>query len=193
MKYPDICVLRHGETEWNVAGRHQGRLDSPLTALGRAQAVDQGDILRRVLGDLSQFDIFSSPQGRARLSAKLAMGDLNEFVREDLRLREVHFGAWEGLTLDEIERKWPELAEEGNVFSWHFYSPGGESFEELSDRASAFLNDLTGPSIIFTHGITSRVLRGIYLGLDMDGMCDLEGGQGCVYRLSNGIQIRHVT
>jgi len=191
MRYPDICVLRHGQTEWNVAGRHQGRQDSPLTELGRKQAVTQGDILRSVLGDLSQFEIYSSPQGRSRSSAKLAMGDLDELVCEDLRLREVNFGAWEGLTLEEVERRWPELADEGDAFSWHFYSPGGESYEELSDRARGFLGDLSGPSIIFTHGITSRVLRGIYLGLDMDGMRDLEGGQGCVYRLSNGIQTRH--
>ena len=65
-RYPDLYVLRHGETEWNREGIFQGVHDSPLTAMGREQAAHQGTILDRVISDWSVVDIYSSPQGRAK-------------------------------------------------------------------------------------------------------------------------------
>ena len=70
-RYPDLFVLRHGETEWNREGIFQGVHDSPLTATGREQAAHQGKILDRVISDWSAVDIYSSPQGRAKMTAKI--------------------------------------------------------------------------------------------------------------------------
>ena len=188
-QYPEIFVLRHGQTEWNAEGRHQGRLDSPLTAKGITQAEGQGKILGRQIADWSAFDIYCSPQGRAAHTAQIVLADTGREAIPDPRLCEVSFGAWEGLTRSEIEAQWPELADDqGDMLGWHFMAPGGESFEEMSLRVSAFLDDLQRPSIVIAHGITSRVIRGFWLGLDLLGMGTLGGGQGNVYHLKEGSQ-----
>ncbi len=188
MDYPDLFVLRHGETEWNAVGRHQGHKNSDLTALGREQAQHQGGLLQANISDWSDVDVFSSPLGRTRDTAHLALQGSGKTIQFDDRLKEVSFGAWEGLTGDEIEAGWPEIDHSGHMFHWHFSSPGGESFDELHERAKAFLDDLTRASVIVTHGITSRMLRGIWLGGGADEMAAMPGGQGCVHHLSAGKQ-----
>ena len=90
--YPELFVIRHGQTEWNVARRHQGRLDSPLTEKGVQQARDMGQMLKRTLASRADVVAYSSPQGRALRTAKLALEPLGWSVAEDERVREISFG-----------------------------------------------------------------------------------------------------
>ncbi|MFV2002290.1 MAG: histidine phosphatase family protein [Paracoccaceae bacterium] len=186
-KFPEILVLRHGQTEWNREGRHQGRLNSPLTSLGRSQARAQSGLLSGALGG-RRAAAFCSPQGRAVDTAQIALVPLELNVIHDVRLREICFGKWQGLTFDQIADGWPELTKyaDQDMFGWHFSAPGGEAFDDICARALAFLNELKGLSVIVTHGITSRILRGLWLGLGWDEMAAMPGGQGCVYQLANG-------
>lgn len=179
--YPDIYVLRHGQTEWNLAGRFQGCQDSPLTDLGVSQARQQGVVLAGLDLVTSPIPAFCSPQLRAVRTAKLA----GLKASPDDRLMEVSFGPCEGMQRHEVHALLPEAIPTDGL-AWHFAVPGGESFASMQGRCQAFLDDLKGPAIIVTHGITSRVLRGIWLGRDLDGMGELGVGQGCVYRLSEG-------
>jgi len=188
--YPDLFVLRHGQTLWNAAGRHQGRLNSELTETGRQQARRQGRILAGAGLDAGTTDFYVSPLGRARQTADLALGVIGQSALVDERLKEIGFGGWEGLNSAEIDARWPENRQIADRFDWHFSAPGGEGFDSLFTRARSFLDDLAGASVIVTHGITSRVLRGIWLGLDRDGMGRLEGGQGMVYHLAQRRQTR---
>ena len=88
-RYPTLYILRHGETEWNLANRLQGHFDSPLTDTGRAQAAAQNAILKRC--DLAGFSALSSPQGRAVATAELALAGLGMTVATDPRLgRAIH-------------------------------------------------------------------------------------------------------
>ena len=82
----------------------------------------------------------------------------------------------------------PDVPED--PFLRNYHAPNGESFDAMCARVQSFLNDLTGPTIISTHGITSRVLRGLVLGLDQEGMRTMQGGQGCVFLLKDGEQRR---
>ena len=191
-KYPEIFVLRHGETEWNRAGRFQGRLNSPLTEKGCGQALIQSGLLDDALADRAKFPAFCSPLERAAHTASIALEPLGLVATQDARLCEVAFGEFEGLTYEEVAKKWPQHKRTADVdlFDWHFDVPAGESLDSTRIRAKSFLDDLTGPSIIVTHGMTSRVLRGIWLGIDRRGMSDLPGGQGCVYHLRDGRQNR---
>lgn len=184
---PELFVLRHGRTEWNAAGRHQGRRDSPLTAEGREQAAAQGAILQGLgLSARVPLACYTSPQPRASDTAGIALGAIGRTAQPDPRLCEVDVGEWEGLTSAEIDARAPGLrAREGHL-GWHFHSPGGESFDAICARVGAFLDTLEGPSVVVTHGITGRVLRGLWLGLDIAGMNDLPGGQGVVFRLASG-------
>ena len=109
----DLVLWRHGETDHNVAGRVQGRVDVPLNATGTAQAVQAA----RALAALRPSRIVSSPLARARAAAQVLAEELGGGtgaavpvdVVEDLVERS--FGAWEGLTRTQIETGWPEAAQ----------------------------------------------------------------------------------
>ena len=186
--FPELYVIRHGQTVWNAEGRHQGQLDSPLTDLGLAQARDLGALLKAERSDWSGVAAYASPTGRAARTAQIALDQIGLTATHDDRLKEVAFGRWEGRTLEEIEADTPgcRAAFEADPLGFHFESPGGETLAQLMARCSSFLSDLSGPSILVCHGITSRVLRSIVLDLDLDGMRALPGGQGNIHHIANG-------
>ena len=185
--YPEIYVLRHGQTEWNRDGRFQGRMNSPLTDLGLTQAATQGEILRAQDVVTRGFQVFSSPQGRAQQTADIVCGVLACGHTPDARLCELHQGEWEGLLEHEVAAGWPKAhAKRDQGVVWYFDNPTGETFAQLRLRVLDFLDSLSGPSVIVAHGITSHILRGVWLGLDLAGSAALPGGQGCVYHLREG-------
>ncbi|RKF15178.1 histidine phosphatase family protein [Roseovarius spongiae] len=179
--YPDIWFLRHGETEWNLEGRIQGRRDSPLTARGRAQALRQGAIIAPIAARImpGAGPILVSPLGRARETAALALPDLP--ARFEPRLAEIDTGAWEGRLKADLPAGLCDL---------EFYgaAPGGEGVEALMARVEALLQDLGRPTIIVSHGLLGQVLRGLVLGLDRALMGTLPNRQGCVMALSGGAE-----
>ena len=193
-KYPEIFVLRHGQTEWNVAGRFQGRMDSPLTEVGRGHALAQAGILATRAGGMAGLSAYCSPQLRALHTAKIALEPLDMLPTEDARLCEISFGAWEGLNFDQIAKAWPDHVSHADMdgFEWQFQSPGGEDYQQMRARVTDFLQQLSGPSIIVTHGITSRILRGVWLGHQGNEIAGMPGGQGCVYHLRDGKQTKLV-
>lgn len=186
MEYPDLLVLRHGETEWNRAGRLQGAADSPLTARGRAQAAAQGQLLAE--RDLAGWDVRSSPQARSLETARVALGTGADRIVEDARLAEITVGAWTGQSRAEIAAAHPHLFEASADMIWYDHAPGGEGLAALAARTRAFLDGLARPTVVFTHGITSRVLRCHALGLPWEAFADLPGGQGVIYWMHAGTQ-----
>ncbi len=186
--YPEVLILRHGETEWNRQGRMQGGQDSPLTRRGEGQARAQGLILQRF--GVEKFAWVSSPQGRALRRAELAQGGTQE-IATDERLREINMGDWSGLLREDIARQAPAyFAPEAAVMAWYGNAPGGETLAALAQRLTAFLADLSAPTVIVTHGVTSRALRCLLLGLPVETFNRLEGGQGVVYRVTPEIYER---
>lgn len=179
---PPLLILRHGETEWNATGRLQGRFDSALTQTGHAQAMQQRDILASC--DLTGFRSISSPQGRAYQTAQIALNGLIPQIETDLRLREIGLGDWAGHRRDALMEE--HGAEDG--FDLYQMAPGGEGFTMLHDRCADFLNDLGGPTVIVTHGITSRMLRVVALGKSLQSVRTIGGGQGVVFQIVDGQQ-----
>ena len=180
--FPELYILRHGETVWNAENRMQGELNSPLTSKGEMQAARQGEILRSV--SLSGFQFICSPQGRAFQTAAIALGQLAAHIRTDDRLREIGVGDWSGLLRNELpmpEGKDPFMAQ-------YEIAPNGEGFTRLEARVRAFLSGLTGPAVLVTHGITSRMIRSVVVGEGALAVPTVHGGQGCVYHLKDGAQ-----
>ncbi|UOA26988.1 Phosphoserine phosphatase 1 [Pseudosulfitobacter sp. DSM 107133] len=185
--YPDLLILRHGETEWNLAGRMQGALDSPLTAKGRAQAAHQGALLAAF--GCAGYRWFASPQGRAWDTAQLAnLGGAG--ITADARLAEITTGDWTGLSFDAIRAQAPHLFELDETLGWYDHAPGGEGLASVAARTRAFLEGLNGPAVVVTHGITSRILRCHLLDQPWESFDQLEGGQGVIYHLSKRQQKR---
>ena len=187
MTLPDLYIIRHGETEWNREHRWQGRLDSPLTDLGEAQARHVGLLLADLGLDPATTGFFCSPQGRATRTAEIVaeVAGWPAAASPDARLREIDVGGWSGKTRQEIRAE-ANLPEEADFMTYYAIAPDGESFAAMRARAAAFLAELTGPAVIVTHGITSRFLRAVALGLDAAQTDALPGGQGVIHRISRG-------
>lgn len=182
MEFP-IYLMRHGQTEWNAAGRMQGHLDSPLTKLGRQDAARLAELLIPVFERFPEVAIYASPQGRVRETWEIALGAGRRPI-EDARLKEVRAGRWQGMTDAEMEADQPHIfAEHQTRIAVSFHTPDGESFEEVEARCRAFLAELTGPSLVFTHGVTMAVLRGVLLGVGYRGIVELDHRQGVIYAI----------
>lgn len=188
MTFPELYILRHGETAWNAEGRMQGGLNSPLTDAGKAQAQRQAEILQGV--DLNNFQVLCSPQGRAFETAAIALSRQVGFLRTDDRLREIEVGEWSGKVRATLAPPDEFLDTPDGALELYERAPGGEGFQALEERCKSFLADLTGPAVLVTHGITSRMLRATVLGLGIPGLTEMPGGQGVVYHLKNRIQKR---
>jgi probable phosphoglycerate mutase len=153
-----VFIARHGETDWNVAGRWQGHTDVPLNATGRAQAVALAERLRSE-GILA---VATSDLSRAHHTAEIVASALAvPLALVDPDLREQRFGRFEGLTPDECAERYPEdwaryLADR------HAGPPGGESRAALLERVVRAVQGaaarLSPPALLVTHGGAIRAL-----------------------------------
>jgi len=181
-----LYLIRHGETAWNVAGRYQGQKDSPLTSLGREQAMLFGSLLARQIWHHYPVRSYVSPLGRTRETATIINQSLKLEIIDEPRLLEVTTGSWDGLSTYEIDAEFPGALAGGTAFDWFFRSPDGESFEAALQRVSIWLKDVVTPAIAISHGLTGRLVRGAYLGLSKQEMLELPVPQDGFFRLAEG-------
>ncbi len=130
-------LIRHSRTVWNQEHRIQGRLDSPLSADGRAMARKWGEELRRMPWQR----ILASDLGRARATVAEINPSLGLEVHFDPRLREQDWGTWSGLTFAELHARHREELGRQVTAGWDFRPPGGESRRKVLVRARAALED----------------------------------------------------
>ena len=170
-KIPDteVTLIRHGETEWNVQRRFQGHLDSPLTETGLRQNEALGERFRDAKLDL----VYSSDLMRTRRTAEALVSGNGHEIRFDQRLREKNLGIFEGLTVEEIQARYPDdFKAFRNGGSQHRIEQG-ESSLNLLERAREFLKEVLleheGKKIaVVTHGGFVRVVLKHSLGLSQD-------------------------
>lgn len=182
-------LVRHGETDWNVAGRLQGRRDIPLNSLGRAQAARVGHVLHNLAGDVTRLTYVSSPMSRAletmrilRTTLDLPMSDFSH----DPQLAELAFGQWEGMTWPDLRRRDPELVKQRELDPWSFVPPDGESYQQLSVRAGAALDRIPGNAVVVTHGGVIRSMLHSRAGMPAEEACTIPIRQGAIYVLEAG-------
>jgi probable phosphoglycerate mutase len=151
----DAVLVRHGQTEWSLDGRHTGSTDIPLTEEGRREAEAAG---RRLAGRKFAL-VLSSPLSRALDTCRLAgFGDAVQ-VREDLR--EWDYGDYEGLTSPQIREERPD---------WYLFRdacPNGETAEQVGERVDRVIMEVRGvggDAALFGHGHCLRVLAARWLG-----------------------------
>jgi probable phosphoglycerate mutase len=183
----EIFLLRHGETEWNLDGRLQGQLDSPLTDLGRRQAQQLADLLANTFGETDLPPIQASPLGRAQQTANLIRGRFATTLHlVEPRLTEVSFGDWEGLTFDDIENDWADLIDSYDDLDWLFEAPNGEGYEQAVARADSWLQSQSGRLIAISHGLTAQLICSLYLGLSRADVAAFTVEHGVIYHLHDG-------
>jgi len=188
MAPPTLYYIRHGETDWNVAGRLQGQRNIPLNIRGRAQASHCGNILRELFTpsgrDPADLDYASSPLGRAWETMelmRLALGLSPNGYHLESRLAEISFGDWEGFTIAQLHTRDPERIAAREHDKWHFVPPGGESYKIVSGRVSEWYDSLTRDTVAVAHGGTARGLLA-QLGITKPAAAPLvDIAQGVVY------------
>jgi probable phosphoglycerate mutase len=190
-----ILLVRHGETEWNLQRRYQGRSDSPLTATGVAQAHAIGRLLG-ALPEAQSARIISSPLGRAQGTAEIIRQHFAAApeVQFDDRLCELSLGSWDGLTYSDIAANCPGVFDGDGRYDWYFRSPDGERYDAFTARLGEWLSEQDSECalVVVTHGLVTRLLRGLCAGLPREAALILPVPQDKVFRLSNGMieQIR---
>jgi broad specificity phosphatase PhoE len=158
----EVYLVRHGETAWSLSGQHTGSTDIPLTDNGKNVARELGEKLNG-----HEFAaVWSSPLSRALETATLA--GFTDGVRVDDRLKEWDYGEYEGMTTAEIRKTRPDW------FLWRDGCPGGESPEQIGERADGLVRDIRdveGDVLLFAHGHILRVITARWLGYPPgDGM-----------------------
>ena len=187
-----IYLCRHGQTVSNREGRIQGQLESPLTPLGRKQAAAMAARLYALIGDPQAWRLCASPLGRARETAEIIGARLGLPVALDDRLMEVHVGGWQGMMHKALSRAHPETMDDR---LWCFRGPGGETYDELMARVSAWLTEQAPEPgrrvIVVSHGVAGRLLRAAYAGLEPQAAMRQDIPQDAFFRLS-GRQIERI-
>lgn len=181
-----IWLVRHGQTEFNAAGRHHGWSDAPLTSLGVRQA---RGVARALAGQVDPVvGVVSSPLGRAWRTAEIIAGALRVPgpVEADPDLMEIGMGSAEGLTQAEMAARWPTVAAGGMALE----APDGERLAAVWARVGDALARAVAreerPCVVVTHGVAGRLLLGRYLGLGLAEAARLEVTQDAIFRLEGG-------
>ena len=168
-----IYFARHGQTEWNVGKRYQGRADSPLTQKGREQALATAQRLQ----DTGITHIYSSPLGRARLTADIIAEriDLIPEIIDDLA--EIDTGEWTGLAWAEVEQRYPEEFRKRAADKLNYCMPGGESYFDLTIRAGRVIPFLLAQShekqLVVSHSAIGRALIVGCVGMEPQRMFEI--------------------
>jgi len=161
-----VFLARHGETEWNVERRRQGRLDSPLTDAGIEQAHRHASVLRGRGID----GIFVSPLVRAVATARVISDRLGLPIEVVDELTELDHGRFSGLVEGQIDAQFPGQRQlrAADKYGWRF--PGGESYADVDIRAARALDRVSRRPVrnplLVAHEMIGRMLQRHLLGLD---------------------------
>jgi len=190
-------IARHGETVFNAAHRMQGdHAHTPLTRAGFAQADEMGAALRELLGPKPKLTLWASPTGRALQTLAVIAEHLEldwHQANTDARLVEIGMGSWGGRYYADIFAEFGQknVVAKGNLQP----APDGEDYPAIAARVSGWLADTDadpGDRLVIMHGVSSRVLRGVMTGMDVNpdlGAPVADGlPQGSVVLIADGIE-----
>lgn len=178
-----IYMLRHGQTDWNIQRKVQGSSDIPLNEQGRKMAEETAQGLQQIPFD----HIFASPLSRARETAEYIGKQIGKPLILDDRLKEIHFGEYEGIT----EKK---LQEMGIAFHDMFFmhpdefkpGSGGETIQDTVNRAGEFLREKIEPlegsaeNVLFvSHGELLHAMLVYMLDRPISGLWGEKKTQNC--------------
>ena len=164
-------IVRHGETNWNILGKTQGHGNSNLTEKGIEQATTLAQSINKYPIDY----IYSSDLGRAVETANILADKLNLEVNKTKALREMGFGVWEGLLMDEIKESYADMYNTWRNAPHLFNIPGGETLSIIKDRVEEFIKEINEKYdnkhiLLVSHSVTVRVILLSCLGSGLENI-----------------------
>jgi broad specificity phosphatase PhoE len=165
-----VYIIRHGATDWNQAGRIQGHLDPPLNTIGRTQA----HLVGQRLAQFGATALYSSDLQRAYQTAQAIAQATGLDIVQKFDLREIHFGAWQGLTVQQIRERDPDVYAARRANPYDVTPAGGETWRQFYNRAIQVLHEILATTqdqrlILVTHGGVCTALGLRAQGLDCTG------------------------
>jgi len=178
---PRLLLVRHGETDWNRAGKFQGQIDVPLNDNGREQSRKAAEFLKNIKLDFA----ISSSMLRPKETAEIILQyhpDLKLELRDELR--EISHGLWEGKFESEIESSYPGLLEEWKTSPETVQMPEGENLQEVWQRAIAswqnIVQSVSGTGIVVAHDAINKAILCHLFGLEPEHFWKFKQGNGAV-------------
>lgn len=167
----EIWMVRHGQTDWNLEGRLQGQLDTPLNDTG----MDQARKLADELADKKFCALYSSDSMRARQTAEIIAGRVNLPIKFDRRLREISQGQFEGMLFSEVAQKFNSALTDRTRNPVHSRLPGGESVAELNARFKEAIDEIAcahpdEPVLVAAHGLAIATMLCLVRGYPMESV-----------------------
>jgi len=161
-----IILVRHGETEWNVAEIFRGRIDVDLNETG----IKQAELLAEYLSNLKINAIYSSPLRRALKTAETIASCHKLNVEIVPGLIDFDYGEWQGVSHQEVKAKYKELYAEWLNSPDKVKMPSGESLSDVRGRAMGMVDSIIarhkGTVVLVSHRVVNKVLICALLGLD---------------------------
>ncbi|MGQ0547236.1 MAG: histidine phosphatase family protein [Betaproteobacteria bacterium] len=156
-----LALLRHAETAWNAERRIQGQSDVPLGDIGRARLRGAG-----LPSACRGMRVVTSPLARCVETAAL-LGFVD--AAREPRLMEMHWGAWQGETLEGLRASLGDAMQANEARGLDFRPPGGESPRDVAARIETWLKELQGPTLAVTHRGVIRAVLALATGWDFLG------------------------
>ncbi|SHH50023.1 histidine phosphatase family protein [Tepidibacter thalassicus] len=164
-------IVRHGQTEWNIQGKTQGHGNSSLTEKGKEET-------KKLAIKLSKYNIdyiYSSDLGRTMETSNIISSVLQKEVIYDKNLREINFGKWEGLTIDEIKNQYSDIYKIWRNEPHNALIPDAENLISLKERLLKCINSLNKKHrnsniLLVSHGMSIKVLLLSLLGSDLSNL-----------------------
>lgn len=176
-----VYLVRHGETEWNALMKYQGQTDVPLSDNGRRQA----ELIGKRLAGEKIHGFYASDLKRAYETAKIISKYHGLEVKKVSELRELNFGAWEGLTKKELKENYAKEIKEWWENPLLTRAPGGETLGEMVKRSVKAIRKIverhSGENVVVvTHGGVIRSIVGTVLGMDLNKYWRLRLDNACL-------------
>jgi len=174
-----LFAVRHGATEYSRDRRFAGSRDVPLTTDGRLQA----EAVAQALAGTSLAAVYTSPLERSRVCAELIAKPHRLEPRVEPDLKEMAFGAWEGLGHDELVRRFPADAEAWARTPDQVTPPGGETLGAVAARVRAVVDRLIAAhagesAVVVTHAVPTRLIVLAALGLGPERLWSVDASPG---------------
>jgi len=161
-----VLLVRHGQTKSNTTGFYMGWSNEDLSEIGYTQVRS----LSSRLASLPIASVYSSPLQRTRATATILAKPHGLEVETSDDLIEIQLGDWQGLHIDEVEQRWPELWQQSRTDPSEITMPNGESFQQVTERAIRGFDKIVAANqgkqvIIVSHEIVVKVLVAYALGV----------------------------
>ncbi|WP_270940780.1 histidine phosphatase family protein [Romboutsia lituseburensis] len=164
-------IVRHGQTNWNILGKTQGHGNSDLTKKGEEQALELAEAMLNYPIDL----IYSSDLGRAIQTAEIVGQKIGVEVKQTPALREMGFGAWEGLLIEEIKKDHLDTYTTWRNEPHLVNIEGGETLHIIKERVDNFIKEINEKYdnkhiLLVSHSVTVRVMLLSFLNSGMENI-----------------------